>query len=76
VTIPEGRELSKMANGVGALLTVIERVFWTDCPSESCNLNWVDVVPVAVGVPVIFPVDEFNESPLGNAGDPGARLHV
>ena len=65
-----------MLKGVGAILTVIERTFWTDCPVESCNLNSVSVVTVAVGVPEIFPVDEVNTSPLGNVGDPGAKLQV
>ena len=57
-----------MVNGVGAILTVMERTFWTDCPFESCNVNSLGVVPVAVGVPAIFPVDVFKVSPLGNAG--------
>ena len=65
-----------MANGVGEILTVIERAFWIDSPFESCNLNTVCVVPTAVGAPTIFPVDGFNVNPLGNAGDPGTRLHV
>ena len=65
-----------MVNRVGAILTVIERTFWTDCPFESSNLNSVGVVPVAVGVPIIFQVDGFNVSPLGNVGDPGAKLQV
>ena len=65
-----------MAKGVGAILTVIERTFWTDFPVESFNLNSVGVVPVAVGVPEISPVDAANTSPLGNVGDPGAKLQV
>ena len=65
-----------MAKGVGAILTLIERTFWTDCPFESVNLNSVSVVPVAVGVPETSPVDAANTSPLGNAGDPGAKLQV
>ena len=52
------------------------RDFWTDTPFESCNLNTVGFVPTAVGVPTILPVDESNVSPLGNTGDPVARLHV
>jgi hypothetical protein len=66
----------RMANGAGAILTVIERVFWTDCPSESCNLNTVLLVPVSVGAPEMFPLDGVNTSPLGKAGDPGAKLQV
>lgn len=73
---PFGSEFVRMVNGVGAILTVIERTFWTDCPFESCNLNSVRVVPVAVGVPEMFPVDGVNASPLGNVGDPGAKLQV
>jgi hypothetical protein len=73
---PFGSEFVRMANGVGAILTLIERIFWTDCPVESCNLNSVFLVTTAVGVPAIFPVDGFNVSPVGNAGDPGAKLHV
>ena len=69
-------EFVRIANGVGAILTVIERTFWTEVPVESRNLNSGSVVPVAVGVPKIFPVDGFNTSPLGNVGDPGARLHA
>jgi hypothetical protein len=65
-----------MVNGVGAILTVIERTFLTDCPFESCKLNSGSVVPVVVGVPKIFPVDGFNTSPLGNVGDPEAKLQV
>ena len=65
-----------MANLVGEILTVIERAFWIDSPFESCNLNKVGIVPVAVGAPTIFPVDGSNVSPLGNAGDPGVKLHV
>ena len=66
----------RMAKGVGATLIVIERTFWTDCPFESCNVNSGSVVPVAVGVPEIFPVDGVNTSPLGNVGAPGAKLQV
>ena len=73
---PFRSEVVRMANGVGAILTVIERIFWTDCPFESCNLKFVAVVPVAVGVPTIFPVDGSKVSPLGNAGDPGAKLQA
>jgi len=29
-----------------------------------------------VGTPKIFPVDGVNASPLGNVGDPGAKLQV
>ena len=43
-----------MLKGVGAILTVIERTFWTDCPVESFNLNSMGVVPVAVGIPEMF----------------------
>ena len=69
-------EFVRIAKGSGAALTVIERTFWTDFPVESFNLNSGSVVPVAVGVPKIFPVDGVNTSPLGNAGDPVARLQV
>lgn len=66
-----------MAKGVGAVLTVIARTFWTDCPFESCKVNSVNLVAVAVvGTPAIFPVDGVNVSPLGNAGDPVAKLQV
>jgi hypothetical protein len=65
-----------MANVVGEILTVIERAFWIDSPFESCNLNTVGVVPTAVALPTIFPVDGSNVSPLGNTGDPGTILHV
>ena len=73
---PSGSEFVRMAKGVGAKLKFIGRIFWTNCPFESCNLNSVGVVPVAVGVPEIFPVDGVNTSPLGNDGDPGAKLQV
>jgi len=66
-----------MAKGVGAALIVIARTFWTDCPFESCKVNSVSLVAVAVvGAPAIFPVDGVNVSPLGNAGEPVARPHV
>ena len=73
---PDGSEFVRMVNGVGAILTVIERTFWTDCPFESCNLNSVSLVPVVVGVPEMFPVDGVNTSPSGNVGDPGTTLQV
>jgi hypothetical protein len=65
-----------MANGVGAILTLIDRGFWTDFPVESCNPNTVLLVTTAVGVPEIFPVDGFSVSPVGNAADPGAKFQV
>jgi hypothetical protein len=66
-----------MARGVAAALTVIARTFWTDCPVESCNVNSVSLVAVGVvGTPNIFPVDGINASPLGNVGDPVAKLQV
>ena len=71
-----GIEFVRIAKGVGATLTVIERTFWTEVPFESRNLNSGSVVPVAVGVPNVFPVDGFNTSPLGNGGDPAARLQA
>ena len=76
MSVPDGSDGVRILNGPGVRVIVIGRDFWTDCPSESCNLNWVDVVTVAVGVPTILPVDESNVSPLGNAGDPGVRFHV
>jgi hypothetical protein len=74
--VPAGSEFVRMANGVGATLIRIERTFWTDCPVASSNLNSVNLVPVTVGVPEMFPVDGANTSPVGNAGDPEAKLHV
>ena len=65
-----------MVNAVGAILTIIERTFWTDCPFESCNLDSVSLVPVMVGVPEMFPVDGVSTSPSGNAGDPVTTLQV
>jgi hypothetical protein len=65
-----------MVNGVGAALTVMERTFWTDCPFESCNLNSVSLVEVVDDVPEIFPFNESKVSPVGNAGDPRAKLQV
>lgn len=66
-----------MANGVGAVLIVIARTFWTDCPFESCKVNSVSLVAVAaVGTPAIFPVDGVNVSPSGNAGEPVVKLQV
>ena len=74
---PDGSELVRMAKGVGVALTVIARTFWTDFPVESCNLNLVSLVAVAVvGTPKIFPEDGINASPSGNVGDPGAKLQV
>lgn len=60
---PDGSEFVRMVNGVGAILTVIERIFWTDSPFESCNLNSVSLVPVVVGVPEMFPVEGVSTSP-------------
>lgn len=74
--VPAGSEFVRMANGVGETFMVIERTFWTDCPVASANLNSVSLVPAAVGVPEMFPVDGANTSPFGNAGDPEAKLHV
>ena len=74
--VPGVSEFVRMAKGVGEALTLIERIFWTDFPVESFNLNSVGVVPVVVGVPEIFPVDAANTSPSGNGGDPGAKLQV
>ena len=75
--VPAGSEFVRMAKGIGAALTVIARTCWTDCPFESCKVNSVSLVAVAVvGTPKIFPVDGVNASPLGNVGDPGAKLQV
>ena len=76
MSTPDGSDGVRILKGPGASVIVIGRDFWTDFPVESCNLNWVDVVPVAVGFPRILPVVESKLSPLGNAGDPGARFHV
>ena len=76
MSVPDGSDGVRIVNGPGVRVIVIGRDFWTDSPFESCNLNTVGVVPVAVGVPTIFPVDGSNVSPLGNAGDPGVKLHV
>ena len=76
MSTPGGSEGVRIVSGPGVIVTAMGRDFWTDTPFESCNLNTVGVVPVAVGVPTIFPVDGSNVSPLGNAGDPGTKLHV
>jgi hypothetical protein len=74
--VPDGSELVTIAKGIGTGLIVIERIFWTNCPFESCNLNSGALVPREVGVPAISPVFGFNDSPSGRAGEPAARLQV
>ena len=52
--------------GVGAAATVNERETLTDVPFTAAVTSTLKV-PLTVGVPVISPVDVFNERPVGNA---------
>jgi hypothetical protein len=63
---PLGRELVVIANVAGAIVSVRLTVFVCFELSESCTWNVSGVlVTVAVGVPVIVPVDTFKLKPAG-----------
>ena len=53
--VPARSEVVRIANGVGAAFTVIERTFWMDCPFESSSLNSVSLVEVVDGYLHVLP---------------------
>ena len=54
---------------MGEALTVIAHVVVSDFPFESTTFTVKPKVPVFVGVPEMFPVDELSERPLGSDPD-------
>ena len=73
--IPEGRVDGVIAMGTGAI--TIERLVdfvWAGL-SESATATVKFAVPVALGIPVISPVDVFRLSPAGMFPDTSDQLY-
>lgn len=58
-----------IVNGEAAAWTAMLNCVLVDCPFASVTLIVNRLVPEAVGVPLIAPVDEFNCNPGGSAPD-------
>jgi hypothetical protein len=62
---PSGKALVVMLSGVDALATSMLSGCWLEAPTLSCTRTVKLLVPLAVGVPEIRPVDAVTANPAG-----------
>jgi len=61
-----GREVVVIARGcTGAAIVIDNAAFAEPPPAETWTVK--ELVPAAIGVPAMFPLEEFRLSPGGNA---------